>query len=265
MPGPVRIAMSGVAGRMGSLIATLALEDRAFRVVGALESPGHQALGSELGQFLQKPSRQVIITEDLDSGLAEAQVLIEFTTPAATLEHAQAAAARKVAMVIGTTGLTDRDHAALRRLSRRTAIFWSPNMSLGILLVRRMLAEAWAFLHACGLDRETRVAIEETHHIHKKDKPSGTAKQLAEDLGRLFPQHRGRVPIEATREGDVVGIHDVALTFGDEQLLLRHEALSRKIFAQGALVVAKFLVERLKAKPGYYDMDVLCQHLLRSR
>lgn len=252
----IRLAVSGVAGRMGREIAGQALADKVFRVVGALEAPKQDALGQDLGQSLGRQSTQVIITEDTASALADAQVLIEFTSPEATIAHARVAAARKVMMVVGTTGLSNVQLSTLKRLARRTPIFWAPNMSMGVLVMRRMLAEAAAVLKASGLERSAALKITETHHVHKKDKPSGTAKQLADDLTTWFPLSESDIPIQAKREGDVVGIHDVVLTIGDEKLTLQHEALSRKIFARGALVVARLMVEKIH-KPGFYTMDAL--------
>ncbi|MBI4227703.1 MAG: 4-hydroxy-tetrahydrodipicolinate reductase [Candidatus Omnitrophica bacterium] len=252
----IKIAVSGVAGRMGREIAAQALADKVFRVVGALEAPKHAALGQDLGQSLGRPSTQVIITEDAASALADAQVLIEFTTPEATIAHARAAAGRKVMMVVGTTGLTSVQQATLKRLARRTPIFWAPNMSMGVLVMRRMLAEAAAVLKASGLERGVELRIAETHHAQKKDKPSGTAKQLAEDLTSWFPLSENEIPIQAKREGEVIGVHNVALTLGEERLTVQHEALSRGIFARGALIVARLMVERVH-RPGFYTMDTL--------
>lgn len=256
----IKLAVSGVAGRMGREIAGQALADKVFRVVGALEAPNHPALGQDLGQSLGRQSTQVVITEDPAAALADAQVLIEFTSPDATIAHARAVAARKVMMVIGTTGLHSVQQATLKRLAKRTPIFWAPNMSMGVLVMRRMLAEAAAVLKASGLERSAELRIIETHHVHKKDKPSGTAKQLAEDLTSWFPLSESDIPIQAKREGEVVGTHQVALTLGDERLTLQHEALSRKIFARGALVVAKMMVERIH-RPGFYTMDALYKRL----
>lgn len=252
----VKVAVSGVAGRMGSQIAALALrEPTRYQVVGALEAPGHPALGEDLGQRLGRDTTQVVITEDAASALADAHVLIEFTTPAASLEHARAAAARGVGMVIGTTGFSDNQHRALRRLARRIPIVWSPNMSLGILITRRMLAEAARLLKACMLDGRATIRITETHHTHKRDKPSGTAKQLQQDLALMLARPRAQIPITAIRQGEVVGIHEVAFGMPNERLTVTHEAQSRQIFAAGALAVAQILVERLRRRPGYYTMD----------
>lgn len=254
----IRVAVGGAAGRMGSLIAQLALDDHAFRVVGALESPGHPALGQDLGQTLGRASTQVIITEEFASATADADVLIEFTVPEATLAHAKAAAARRVPMVIGTTGLTPAQMDRLKACAAKTPIFWSPNMSLGVLLLRRLLAESAEFLKAVGLDRTVKFQLSETHHVHKKDAPSGTAKQLRDDLAASFRRPAAQLAIESKREGEIVGLHRVQLTIGDERLVLEHEALSRAIFARGALVVAKFLGARGR-KPGFYTMDTFAK------
>lgn len=253
----VRIAVSGVCGRMGSQIVTWALDDRSLKVVGALEAPGHPALGQDLGQRLGRPPLQVIISDDPASALGEAHVLIEFTTPEATMAHARMAADQGVGMVIGTTGLSHAQHAGLQRLARRIPIFWSPNMSLGVLVVRRMLAAAAQTLKACTLATGTRLKILETHHVHKKDKPSGTAQLLQDDLATLLNRPPTKIPIASIREGEVVGKHEVIFQMADEQIRVVHDAQSRKIFAAGALIVAKTLARTLRGKPGYYTMESL--------
>lgn len=250
----IRLAIGGVGGRMGSLIAALALQDKRFRVVGALESPGHPWLGQDLGPSLGRATTQVVVTDEAASALAEADVLVEFTAPEATVAHATVAAQHQVAMVIGTTGLSTAQMQQLRRAAVRIPLFWSANMALGVYVLRRALREAAYVLQACGLAAEAQIVLAETHHVHKKDMPSGTAKQLQSDLAQALQRDLAKMPIASTREGEVVGIHHVQMTLGDETLSFSHTAASRAIFARGALVVAAFLAAPGR-RPGWYDMD----------
>lgn len=249
----VRIAVSGVGGRMGSRIAALALEDRnTLRVVGALEAPNHPLLGQDLGQSLGRETTQVVITDEAVSALAEAQVLIEFTSPGATLAHARIAARQGVKLVIGTTGLTETQRRELRKLSKKIPILYSPNMSFGVSIFRRAVREAARAYRQLGPPAPA-VGIVETHHTMKKDKPSGTAKQLREDLQAILT--KSAIAIESRREGEVVGEHTVTFTAANDQLVFTHRATSRDIFAKGALLAATRL--GALATPKLYTMDLL--------
>lgn len=250
-PTLIHLIISGCCGRMGSLLIEEILKDSAhFQLVGALEQAGHP----KLGQLIPGTSQRV--ASDLKGLLAAAEGLIEFTTPEATLEHARLAAGAGVPMVIGTTGLTLSQLGELKILSRHAAIFWSPNMSIGIVIARKAIRSLADLYRKFGLLEKTSIAISETHHAKKKDKPSGTAKLLAEEVqaaaGRFIPEES----IEARREGEVVGIHTVSFLTEAEKISLQHEALDRRLFAQGALYVTRAFAPIWK-KPGWYGMDNL--------
>ena len=239
----IKLAISGYRGRMGSLILKQARRDPRWNIVGTIE--------------------QFTTPQEIERILQRAELLIEFTTPSATLAHAKVAAAQRVAMVIGTTGLSAAQMRSLRHCATKTPIFWSPNMSIGVLTLRGLLEEAARLLRAYRLDGQATLAIAETHHAQKKDAPSGTAKQLREDLARWFRCSPEAIPISSVREGEVIGRHRVTLALGEETLTLEHDAASRRIFAHGALLVARFLIERLKRQPGFYTMDTV--HALLAR
>ena len=250
MTRPVRIAVSGALGRMGSLIIEEALSRSAdFQVAAALEYPGHPQLGQPL------PAAPSLRPEgDVTAALARADLLIEFTTPEATLAHAKAAAQAHKPMVIGTTGLTPAQFEELRAIARQAPLFWSPNMSLGIVVVRRVIGAISELLFNFGLAEKTRVSMSETHHTRKKDTPSGTAKALRDELLKQTGWLIKDEEIEAKREGDVIGSHSLTFECESEKITLTHEATDRRVFAQGALVVARHF-RTLWTQPGWYGMD----------
>jgi 4-hydroxy-tetrahydrodipicolinate reductase len=247
----IRLAISGCCGRMGRSIASLALEDKAFAVTVAGEAAGHEAVGKDLGTALGRPAPAgVKIAADLAAALGQADVLIEFTTPEATVAHAQAAQKQRIPMVIGTTGLAEPHLEQLRAASATIALVVSPNMSSGVNVLTEL---ARAAAQRLGADFD--IEVVESHHRHKKDSPSGTAKRLAEQIADARRQPAGSIPVHAVRAGDIVGDHTVILAGPSERLELTHRAHGREVFSRGALRAARFLIGRA---PGLYDMrDVL--------
>jgi 4-hydroxy-tetrahydrodipicolinate reductase len=209
----------------------------------------------------------VIVTDDLLAVIVKAQAVIDFTAPAATLAHAQLTAQARCVHVIGTTGLSESDIAALDAAARHAVIVRAGNMSLGVNLLTRLTQQI-----AHALDEDFDIEIVEAHHRHKVDAPSGTALMLGEaaakgrgvtlsdvtDSGRdgiTGARRRGDIGFSAIRGGDIVGEHDVIFAAAGERIILRHVATDRAIFARGALKAA--LWGQGKA-PGHYDMmDVL--------
>jgi 4-hydroxy-tetrahydrodipicolinate reductase len=239
---------------MGSLIVEEALKERAqFELVGGLEQENHPQIGQPL-----PGATHLKINGNLKELLARADLLIEFTTPEATLVHARVAAEAKVPMVIGTTGLTNEQFAELETLAQQTPIFWSANMSIGLFILRKTIQTILQLLKRYRLDGVTRVSISETHHTQKKDAPSGTAKQLAQDVQAASGKSAQEIPIDWKREGQVVGLHTVHFTLGPERISLEHEALDRRVFAIGALRAAVEF-HRTAKRPGWYTMDDLIQ------
>ena len=250
MNAPTRLVITGCCGRMGTLLTEEAAKDpHHFTLAGALEHPGHPQIGQPLPA---KPDLR--ISDDLQEVLGGAGLLVEFTTPDATLSNARAAAAAKVPMVIGTTGFTADQLAELKRISRKIPIFWSPNMSIGIVILRRTISSLSKLLFDFGVAEKVQANISEIHHTQKLDKPSGTAKALAEELLKATGWLIRDEEIEAKREGEVIGIHSVTFRAPSENLTLMHEATDRRVFAQGALLVAGNF-RTLWKKPGLYSMD----------
>lgn len=221
---PLRLALCGASGRMGREIRALAARDRRLRMAAAI------VRGSRA---------------DLERTFRAADVVIDFTEPAASLRFAEAAARAKTPIVIGTTGFAPAERARLKALSKKTAVFLSPNFSLGMSVLFRLAEQAAASLGGY------KASIVETHHIHKKDKPSGTAIRLAE---AVKAERGGSVPIKSVRKGEVVGQHVLRLAGPFETIELSHEARSRRTFAAGALEAARWVAGK---RPGLYDMSSL--------
>jgi 4-hydroxy-tetrahydrodipicolinate reductase len=224
---------------MGSRILELAFNDLDFGVVCIMEDKSHPAINSKV--------RNLSVTDNSDL-IKEAEVLIEFTTPVATMAHLKDCLQYRKAMVIGTTGLNVSQIDQIKEAGREIPIVFSPNMSVGVNIFFRLMQEA-----AKNLPADYLVKIVESHHIHKKDAPSGTAKQLAQ----IVKEARGGEvkDIQSIREGEIVGDHRVFFDGPFDTIELRHSAKTRDIFAQGALVAAKWIANK---KPGFYNMqDVL--------
>ena len=191
---------------------------------------------------------QFDVGEDAGAPISVCDCLIEFTSPEATIAHLTICEKEKKAMVIGTTGLSDEEKARIKAASSSIPIVFSPNMSVGVNVLFKIVEEA-----ARLLGPEYGISILEAHHVEKKDAPSGTAKELA----RIIEAKKTglKVPIESIREDEIVGEHTITFESPVDLLELTHSAKTRDIFAKGALTAAKFAV---KAKAGLYTMkDVL--------
>jgi 4-hydroxy-tetrahydrodipicolinate reductase len=261
------VVVAGAAGRMGSRLVALLQEEKELRLVGALEAPGHPALGRDAGEAAGVGRLTVPITADAEAALGKDRILIEFSIPEASLAHARVVARQGGRAVIGTTGFSASQRKELKEIGRNVPILVSPNMSVAVNVAFRVLADMARML---GDDYD--VEIVETHHRFKKDAPSGTALRMAEvvaealgrDLAKSAVYNRHDKPVERTRteigiaalrSGDVVGEHTVSFGSLGERLELTHRAHSRDNFARGALRGARFIAT---AKPGLYSMqDVL--------
>ena len=262
----MRIAVAGASGRMGRMLVETVLGASDARLTGALDVEGAQALGRDAGEFLGRATG-VRVTDSLADGLAQADVLIDFTRPEGTLAHAAECARRGVRMVIGTTGFDDAGKAAIREAAQRVSIVFAPNMSVGVNVTFKLLETAARILNE-GYDIE----IIEAHHRHKVDAPSGTALKMGEvvaaalgrDLAKVAVYGREGVTGErdpstigfaTVRGGDIVGDHTVMFAGIGERIEITHRAASRMGYAHGSLRACRFLMSR---DAGLFDMqDVL--------
>ncbi|NQU95218.1 MAG: 4-hydroxy-tetrahydrodipicolinate reductase [Candidatus Omnitrophica bacterium] len=229
----VKIVISGAAGRMGKRIAELARKDTDLGVVAGVELKDNPGLK---------------IVSDLNKIKDEYDCIIEFTTPKATLEHVKIAKERKKAIVIGTTGLSETQMSEIREASKTIPIVFSPNMSVGVNVLFDLIGKA-----SKVLGKSYKVKIKEAHHVHKKDKPSGTAKLMANIVNEKTGSKN--VPVQSVREGEIVGDHDIFFESDVDVLRISHSAKTRDIFVLGALKAAKFVATK---KNGLFSMkDVL--------
>lgn len=264
LPG---IVVTGASGRMGQMLINVITKSDRARLVAAIERTGHDWVGRDVGEAMGGTALNVMVTDDAQSAISQAQVVIDFTAPSATLVFAELAAQAGVVHVIGTTGMTVEEIAQLKPASDRATIVRAGNMSLGVNLLTQLTKKV-----AAALDEDFDIEVIEAHHHHKIDAPSGTALMLGEaaaegrgmvlsdvmDSGRhgiTGARKRGDIGFSAIRGGDIVGEHDVMFAAAGERIVLRHMATDRAVFARGALKAALW---GLGQKPGEYDMlDVL--------
>ncbi len=262
----LRIAIAGASGRMGHMLIEAVLASGDCTLSGALDIPGSPALGQDAGAFLGRATG-VAVTADLRTGLAGAEVLIDFTRPEGTLAHLDACRALGVRAVIGTTGFTPAQKAALAAHAQQLALVLAPNMSVAVHVMLRLLDQA---TRALGEDYD--IEVLEMHHRHKVDAPSGTALAMGEVLARargvsldtqgVFTRHGqtgarppGAIGFATLRGGDVVGDHTVVFAGTGERIEIAHKSSSRANYAAGALRAARFLGGLPKGQSGLYGMD----------
>lgn len=262
-----KVAVTGAAGRMGSRIISLLKEEENLRLTVASEKDGHPAVGKDAGELAGVGPLGIPILNDLAEAIRDCDVVVDFTIPAASLRHIEVAATAGKAIVVGTTGFSKNEIDRIGELSSRCPCVLSPNMSVGVNILFKVLEEI-APVFGNGYD----VEIFEIHHRFKRDAPSGTALRMAQiianamgrDLekvgtfgrkGIIGERPRDEIAIHTLRAGDIVGEHTVIFGGMGERIELTHRAQSRDNFARGALRAAKFVVH---ADNGLYDMlDVL--------
>ena len=260
LPG---IVVAGASGRMGQMLIRTITQSESARLAGCLERAGHDWIGRDAGTAMGGAERGVQVSGDVEATLSGAQAVIDFTAPEASVALAGAAAQAGVAHVIGTTGFSEAQLAAIAEAARRVPIVRAGNMSLGVNLLVQLTRTV-----AAALDADFDIEITEAHHRHKVDAPSGTALMLGEAAaagrgvalddvaargrdGITGPRERGDIGFSVVRGGDIVGEHDVVFAGTGERIVLRHIATDRTIFARGALKAALWAQGR---PPGEYDM-----------
>jgi 4-hydroxy-tetrahydrodipicolinate reductase len=258
------VGINGAAGRMGQRLITLAHEDNGLVLGAALERPGHPRLGQDAGEIAGVGNVGVPLATELPSD-RPVHVLIDFTSPEGTMLVLKACVARKLPIVVATTGHTAEQKREIEEAAHETAVLFSPNMSLSVNVLFRLVREASRLLKGRDFD----VEIVERHHRFKKDSPSGTAMHFAhivqEEMGQTTFRHgreglvgerpASELGLHAIRVGDNVGEHEIIFSTLGETMELVHKGHSRDSYARGALAAAKFLADR---PPGRYSMnDVL--------
>ena len=261
----LKIAIAGASGKMGRALIDAVLNDEHCQLVGAIEQEGNPALGQDAGLFCGQKT-EVLISADLDSAIATADVLIDFTRPEGTLKYIPLCVARQTNMIIGTTGFDEAGKAAIAQAAQYIGVVFAANFSVGVNLSLVLLDIA-----ARVLQPDYDIEIIEAHHRHKVDAPSGTALRMGEVIasatGRNLQEcavygregHTGAreaktIGFSTIRAGDVVGDHTVLFATDGERLELTHKASNRMTFTSGAIRAALWLDDQ----KGLFDMqDVL--------
>jgi 4-hydroxy-tetrahydrodipicolinate reductase len=250
----INLIICGAAGRMGQAIIEACRENNDFTIKGLVEGPGHPMIGRQMGGASPE------VSDGLEKVIATGDVVIDFTSPQASLNNARIAAQHKKPIVIGTTGINEGQNRELEELSLKIPLLASSNMSIGVNLLYGIIARA-----ASEIPDDFDVEIIEAHHKNKKDAPSGTAKRLLSEIAGVrggspvyeresanSPRGGGEIGVLSLRGGDIIGEHTVIFAGPGERLEFTHRAHSRRVFAQGALAAARFLV---RSGPGKYGMD----------
>lgn len=271
---PIGVAIAGASGRMGRALIQVLQQNTQVCLQGALVSPASPWVGQDAGTLVGIDPLGISLTTDVSAVLSNAAVLIDFTTPSATLQHLELCRQQGKAMVIGTTGLEEPAQRLIAQTAQQIAVLQSANFSLGVQLLYQLAAMA-----ARVLGKESDIDIIDQHHRHKRDAPSGTALALGERLantlgmdwpgcldtvlpGRSVGRAAGKIQFASVRSGESVGEHRVSFTLADEQLSITHQAMSRLAFAKGAVRAAQWLVHQPAAH--YTLQDLLDQSVSQA-
>jgi 4-hydroxy-tetrahydrodipicolinate reductase len=262
-----KIVVAGASGRMGQALICVIHELPNTELVGAIERSGAKAIGKDAGELAGTGANNVIITNDIEHALKNADAIVDFTTPETSVSFSKIAAKHKLVHVIGTTGCSQEQDAEIASAGATARVVKSGNMSLGVNLLSVLVKQA-----AKALGDDWDIEVLEMHHKHKVDAPSGTAFLLGQaaadgrdiDLhdnsvrsrdGHTGARETGSIGFATLRGGSVIGDHTVLLSGEGEQIELSHSARDRSIFARGAVKAAIWAKPQT---PGFYSMfDVL--------
>ncbi|MBN2192009.1 MAG: 4-hydroxy-tetrahydrodipicolinate reductase [Polyangiaceae bacterium] len=259
----MKLAIHGATGRMGLTIARLAHAAADIELVGAGCAPNDPAAGRDLGELAGLGTLGVVATPDQTAAVLGAEVVVDFSTAAAVVEIAAAAAREGVALMSGTTHLDPAAQRALDQAAALVPVLWAPNTSLGVQVLAELVEQA---VRRLGPDYD--VEIVEIHHRRKVDAPSGTARRLGQAVevvrpgarevsgrdGEVGARQSDELGVLAVRGGDVVGDHTVHLLGPGERLELTHRAHSRDLLAQGALRAARWLLGKAPGRYAFRDL-----------
>ena len=263
----IKIAVTGAAGRMGkALIEAVSLADNAL-LGAAIVKPGSSLVGADAGELAGNGKNHIVVTDDITSVIDQFDVLIDFTSPQATLMNAKVCAENNKGFIVGTTGFSEAEKKEFERFALQTSTVFAANFSTGVNVCLKLLDDAARVLAA-----DADIEIYEAHHRHKVDSPSGTALRMGEVVaaatgrtlsenaiygreGQMGARDKNTIGFATVRGGDVVGDHTVSFLADGERVEITHKASSRMAFARGAVRAAIWSVD---AEQGLFDMqDVL--------
>ncbi len=232
----IKVVIVGCAGRMGIEIRRLLSQQSDIEVVGGVEAPGHPEIGAPVGSG-------TIVTE-LSACLPHVDVVVDFSNPVTVVKNINLCTESGTPFITGVTGFNDEQLRTIRDAGRKIPVVWAPNFALGIAVLSRIAMQA-----AQLLGNEYDIHLIEIHHKKKRDAPSGTARQLTEELQRATG--RPEIPVISIRTGDVVGEHQIIFGGAGERLELIHKAESRTAFAAGVLTAIRWIIRQ---PAGFYSM-----------
>tara|TARA_B110001454_G_scaffold219154_1_gene250464 strand:- start:9684 stop:10490 length:807 start_codon:yes stop_codon:yes gene_type:complete len=259
----IKVVVTGSTGRMGQMLIKQVLTDKKLKLIGALEKSGHKKIGSDVGLVVGKKKIGIKISDDIISLFSKTEAVIDFSLPEATIEHSKYAAQARIVHIIGTTGFNSSQLRKIQLASQHATIIKSGNMSIGINILEKIVSNI-----SLSLSNSFNIQIDEIHHKHKIDAPSGTALMLGNAaakskkkklenikyITKLNKQGRikkDKIVFSSFRRGGVVGKHDVIFSNNDEIIKVSHTALNRNIFVSGAVEAVKWGINK---KPGLYSM-----------
>ncbi|MEE9213651.1 MAG: 4-hydroxy-tetrahydrodipicolinate reductase [Thermodesulfobacteriota bacterium] len=263
----IKVAISGIAGRMGRSVLSVLNGDKDIVIVGGSERDGHETIGVNIGSLIGVDSLNIPVTTDFEEASRDADVLVDFTNPDVAVSRVEFASNTGKAMVIGTTGFSADQVNTIRELTNNFACVLSPNMSIGVNVFLEVATKLASYL---GDDYD--VEIIEAHHSLKQDSPSGTALKLGRDIaraldrdfekiaryerhGRIGERPKKEIGMNTIRGGDIIGEHTAMFCGIGERIELTHRATDRSNFSKGALRSVKWVFGK---QPGLYSMkDVL--------
>jgi len=263
----IKIGVCGAAGKMGKAILGVCKDTDGVEIGAAIEHPESPKIGIDVGEVVGIGKTGIEITDDISSVANKVDVIIDFTSATSTIQNIDKCVSSNCKMVIGTTGLDEKDHHQIKSAANEIAIVFAPNMSIGVNLCFKLLE-----MTSNVIGKDADVEIIEAHHRDKKDAPSGTAIRMGEIIAEVTerdlrdnavygregitgPRDKNTIGFETIRAGDIVGDHTVVFATTGERVEITHKATSRKTFASGAVRAAQWLTNK---KKGLFDMqDVL--------
>ena len=235
--------ISGITGKVGKLLSSHALESNYFKLVGGSCRPENDFFEKDVGKLLEIEETGIQISEKMSEDLS-VDIIIDFSSPKSLMKILQLAKKKEIPILIGTTGFSEDDFKEIEIASTQIPVLFAPNTSSGIAILKNILNKSKNLF-----SDNHKFSISETHHIEKKDSPSGTALDLQRAIISFYPE--ANVMINSHREGNNPGEHTVSITLEKEIIELTHRAEDRSIFALGALKGAEWLIER---SAGLYSM-----------
>ena len=235
--------ISGITGKVGKLLSSYVLESNHFNLVGGSCSSDNNFFGKDVGKLLEIDETGIQISEKMSEDLS-VDIIIDFSSPKSSIKILQLAKSKEIPILIGTTGFSEDDFKEIEIASTQIPVLFAPNTSSGIAILMNILNKSKNLF-----SEDNEFSISETHHVEKKDSPSGTALDLQREIISVYPE--AKVAIESYREGNNPGEHTVSITLDNEIIEFTHRAENRSIFALGALKGAVWLTDR---PAGLYSM-----------